>query len=180
MVEANSSVLYTKPWTRMNPFLSGAAIGWLLYKVNGKSISFSGLYVFAYWLVAAALFAFTIFMTYKRDILPVLCATMLSLGKYIFGLFIGSLIVMSHLGYGGNFVLPSHAIAANNFNLLSIFIGGFTRSMGHRMFVHLGKLTFTMYMVSPMVVTAFYGLKEVSTHFDEITTVRSVFLRKRL
>lgn len=91
----------------MNPFLSGAAIGWLLYKLNGKSISFTGLQVVVYWCVATVLFAITIFMTYKRDILPILCATILSVGKYIFGLFIGSLIVMSHLGYGGKFPISN-------------------------------------------------------------------------
>lgn len=28
-----------------------------------------------------------------------------------------------------------------------------------------------MYMISPIVITAAYGLKETSSHFDEATTV---------
>lgn len=89
------------PWTRMNPFLGGAAVGWILYKLNGKTVILRRHSVVMYWCGSGLLFLFTIFMTYKRDILIVLCATMLSLGKYIFGLYIGSIIMMCHLGYGG-------------------------------------------------------------------------------
>lgn len=33
-----------------------------------------------------------------------------------------------------------------------------------------------MYMVSPIVITAAYGLKETSSHFDEATTVSEKFV----
>lgn len=43
--------------------------------------------------------------------------------------------------------------------------------MSSPIFIHLNKLTYSMYMVSPIVITAAYGLKETSSHFDEATTV---------
>lgn len=43
--------------------------------------------------------------------------------------------------------------------------------MSNQIFIHLNKLTYSMYMVSPIVITAAYGLKETSSHFDEADTV---------
>lgn len=52
-----------------------------------------------------------------------------------------------------------------------ILIGSFTKTLSHNIFTHLSKVTFTMYMISPIVVTAISGLKEVASHFDEMSTV---------
>lgn len=43
--------------------------------------------------------------------------------------------------------------------------------MGFHIFNHLNKLTYSMYMVSPIVITAAYGLKETGSHFGEADTV---------
>ncbi len=48
--------------------------------------------------------------------------------------------------------------------------------MSSQIFIHLNKLTYSMYMVSPIVITAAYGLKETSSHFDEADTVSYNFL----
>lgn len=53
----------------------------------------------------------------------------------------------------------------------SIIAGAFADTMSSQIFIHLNKLTYSMYMVSPIVITAAYGLKETSSHFDEADTV---------
>lgn len=54
---------------------------------------------------------------------------------------------------------------------LILLSGAFSDLMSHPIFVHLNKLTYSMFMVSPIVITAGYGLKETSSHFDEADTV---------
>lgn len=100
VIEINSDTLYAKPWTRIGPFLGGGFCGWILYKIKGKPVKLNQCLVALYWIVTFVIFIFTIFMTYKRDLMVVLCALMWSLGKYVFGLYIGSIVVMCHFGYG--------------------------------------------------------------------------------
>lgn len=52
------------------------------------------------------------------------------------------------------------------------FSGAFSEAMGSQICVHLNKLTYSMYMVSPIAITVVFGLKETSSHFDEVNTVR--------
>lgn len=97
----NLNDLYTLPWVRMNPFLGGALFGWILYKLRSSKWQPSKLWVMVYWSVAAVVFAYSIFFTYDREITTVSCALMLSIGKYAFGLYIGSIILMCQRGNGG-------------------------------------------------------------------------------
>lgn len=57
------------------------------------------------------------------------------------------------------------------FLIFNLFPGAFSDAMSSQIFTHLNKLTYSMYMVSPIVITAAYGLKETSSHFDEADTV---------
>lgn len=102
VIESNSNWLYTKPWMRINPFMGGAFIGWLIHRMNcGKPPAFRHLTVWLYWTMATCVFFYTIFMTYKRDAQPIWFALLLSIGKFVFGLYIGSIVMMCHFGYGG-------------------------------------------------------------------------------
>lgn len=88
----------------MNPFMSGIFFGWFIYRVNcGKPPTFRYITIRLYWALAVCVFMGTIFMTYKRDLMPIWCALMMSVGKFVFGLYIGSIVLMCHLGYGSNY-----------------------------------------------------------------------------
>ncbi|KAG4067536.1 hypothetical protein HA402_005308 [Bradysia odoriphaga] len=152
IVEETIDTLYIKPYTRFNPYLGGLLIGYILYKIKDTKIDLKCTTVIAFWTLAVVIFSFTIHMTYKRDVQTWICSLWFSLGKFLFGLFIGSVVLICQLGYGG----------------------AFSDAMSSPIFIHLNKLTYSMFMVSPIVITAAYGLKETSSHFDEADTVMSL------
>lgn len=100
-MEETIDYLYIKPYTRFSPYLGGLLIGYILYKIKDKKIELKSTTVVAFWTVAVVIFSFTLHMTYKRDVITWLCALWFSLGKFMFGLFIGSVILICQLGYGG-------------------------------------------------------------------------------
>lgn len=101
IVEETIDTLYIKPYTRFNPYLGGLLIGYILYKIKDTKIELNSTSVVAFWTIAVVIFSFTIHMTYKRDVQTWLCSLWFSLGKFSFGLFIGSVVLICQLGYGG-------------------------------------------------------------------------------
>lgn len=50
-----------------------------------------------------------------------------------------------------------------------------TKLLNHKIFVHLNKLSYGIYLLNPVVVAMVYGVKDHSDHFTPITLV-SLFL----
>lgn len=155
IVMANLNMLYAHPIVRASPFMGGALCGWVLYRstrtsTHSKHATVSGWAVAVYWTLAAVVFFASIFYTYARDRIAVAhCAVFWSLGKFAFGVYIGSVVLMCQWGHGGRL----------------------TRVFAHAGFQHVSKLTYAVYMISPLVITGLHGMKEVSTHFDSMQTV---------
>lgn len=101
MLEQTIDKLYIRPWTRMNPYLGGVLMGWILYQCKDKTIEVGSYLVKFFWCLCTIIFIGSLFMTYKRDIPTVLFALIHSVGKYTFAVFIGAIILMCNLGYGG-------------------------------------------------------------------------------
>lgn len=133
----------------MNPYLGGILIGWILYKTREAKRQTNACCTWLYWLLAAAVFCISILFTSYRNIPAVYCAIILSIGKFAFGLFVGSMVLMCAWGNGGR--------------LNALF--------SHWIYQHYSKLTYSIYMLSPLVITLVHSTKEVSTHFDEMQTV---------
>lgn len=53
--------------------------------------------------------------------------------------------------------------------------GYFTTFMNWKIFVHLNKLSYAIYLLNPMVISFIFGLTDHSTHFEPITQVRFFF-----
>lgn len=51
----------------------------------------------------------------------------------------------------------------------------YTKLLNHKIFVHLNKLTFGIYLLNPVVVALLYGVKDNSEHFTPITLVMPGF-----
>lgn len=85
----------------MNSYLGGALIGWILYQCKDKTIEVGSYLVKFYWFLCTIVFIGSLFMSYKRDIPSILFAIIHSAGKFAFAIFIGSIILMCNLGYGG-------------------------------------------------------------------------------
>ncbi|XP_055378338.1 O-acyltransferase like protein-like [Condylostylus longicornis] len=139
--------LYVKPWVRVNPYFGGALMGWALYKTNNKGgakISFPTLTVF--WLTAVVIYLITIFMTYFRNTPSIIVAIIMSFGKMIFGIFIGTIIYLCQQGYGGIF---------NNM-------------MSSKIFLFMNKFCYSIYMIAPLLIYGVFGTRTEATLFSEM------------
>lgn len=131
----------------------GVVFGYILFKVKGKKIEVHRSFVILFWAVSALFFMSTLYVTYFKSDDTTFCTLMLSLGRFLIGILIGGVILMCYIGYGGFF----------------------TKMLDAEFLGHLNKVSFTIYLISPLVTTALHGFREKQTHFDEISTVTICF-----
>lgn len=128
----------------MHPYLAGATVGYIMFLLKDKKFQKNRFVTISYWTVAVIGIIASMFLTALKDSSNISFALALSFGRYLLGLFVGSLIVMCHFGYGGVFD-----------NVLS-----------SRFFVHLNKTTYLIYLMHPALILYFNSNQESSPHFD--------------
>lgn len=99
-----------------------------------------------FWLWCFLLYVVTNFMSYWRSTPSWAVATIMSVGKLIFALTVGGVIIQCSHGRGG--ILNT---------LLSV-----------RPFLFLNKFCFSIYMLAPVIVTLMFGLRNEATNFTEV------------
>ncbi|XP_046811025.1 uncharacterized protein LOC111688647 isoform X2 [Lucilia cuprina] len=100
----------------------------------------------AFWLFCIVLYVTTNFMSYWRSTPSWVVATIMSMGKLLFALCIGGVIIMCACGRGG---------------CLNVLLSA-------RPFLFLNKFCFSIYMLAPVVVVAMFGLRNEPTNFTEV------------
>lgn len=55
--------------------------------------------------------------------------------------------------------------------MLIFFIDFLAMILSHKIFVHLNRLTYGMYMFSPIVMTVTTAFRDTSLHFEEVAMV---------
>lgn len=143
---------YFEPWNRMHPYLAGCTVGYIMFQIKDKKFPKSPVITISYWIVALTVIVATLFVSAFKDATNLNFALALSLGRYFMGLFVGSLVVMCHFGYGG-------------------FINSIFSS---RFFVHANKTTYIMYLIHPILIMFFNGNEESSPHFDVPSIVSDI------
>ncbi|KAM7343504.1 nose resistant to fluoxetine protein 6-like [Cochliomyia hominivorax] len=100
----------------------------------------------AFWCFCLVLYVTTNFMSYWRSTPSWVVSTIMSMGKLLFALCIGGVIIMCACGRGGwlNVVLSA------------------------RPFLFLNKFCFSIYMMAPVLVVAMFGLRNEPTNFTEV------------
>lgn len=143
---------YVEPWNRMHPYLAGCTVGYTMFQMKDKKFRKSPVITISYWTVASTVVIGTLFVTSFKDSSSLKFALALSFGRYFMGLFVGSIVVMCHFGYGGiiNAIFSS------------------------RLFVHANKTTYIMYLIHPVLIIYFNSNQGSSPHFD-VPTIVSVF-----
>ena len=125
-------------------------MGYILYRISSTTVKWRLNYIIPYWLMVCGIFQIATTMTYFRSEMPIwLSSGIQSFGKLALGYYIGSIVIVCQQGYGGYFA----------------------RALNSNMAQHLSKLSFVMYMVSPVWITLIYGLKRNGNYFDEIETI---------
>lgn len=104
--------------------------------------------VFA-WACIGFLLPASFTVTYWKDLPVWMCSFILAGGRVTLGIVTGVAIILCHLGHGGWF----NAIFA------------------HRVFQHTQKLTYTAYLLNPLVIFSLAGSKEKGIQVDFLEQV---------
>lgn len=100
----------------------------------------------SFWTFCLLLYVLTNFMSYWRTSPTWVVATIMSVGKCLFSVCVGSVIILCTCGHG---------------RWLNTFLG----SMPFRF---LGQFCFSIYMLAPLIVVAIFGLRNEPTKFTEV------------
>lgn len=131
----------TRDCSNSVPWTSKAIKG--IYCKPSKSLRYLHL---CFWLVCLLLYVLTNFMSYWRSSPTWLVATIMSAGKCLFSVCVGGVIIMCTCGHGR-------------------WLNSFLSSTPFRF---LGQCCFSIYMLAPLIVVAFFGLRNESTKFTEV------------
>lgn len=115
-----------------------------MFRLKDKKFPKNTSITISYCTPAIIIFIGLLFVTSFREATNLSFALASTFGRYIFGLFIGSVVAMFHFGYGG---------------ILNTFFS-------HKFFVHLNKTTYIMYLIHPIVILFLNSTQEASPHFD--------------
>ncbi|XP_073844590.1 nose resistant to fluoxetine protein 6-like isoform X2 [Musca autumnalis] len=161
VINSTLNELYVKPWVRIPPYVGGAIMGWLMHFThrkqsqriepeqqlqNTKSNRFNRVGIRSFWLVTFVIYIATNFMSYWRSTPSWAVALIMSLGKFVFALCIGGIIIQCSRGQGGML----------------------NRLLSARPFLFLNKFCFSIYMLAPIIVVLMFGLRNEPTIFTEM------------
>ena len=146
-------VLYIKPWTRISPYVVGLILGFLLYK--NIRLSFGRLknltLYLSFWISSGVLLVTSVYGLYFHfhGHVPTKAENViyLTLSRFAWGLGLALLVFVCHNGYGG---------------LVNAFL-----SM--KFWIPLSRMTFTAYLVHPVVLFVMYSQLQTTIHFTDIT-----------
>lgn len=141
--------MYTPPWMRAHPYLAGAIVGYTMVQMKDRKYRLESLGRIAYWTIAGVVLACSLFITYFKDAPPLIFAVIFSVGRPVLSLVWGSVVAMCALGQGGRVQ-----------NVLS-----------SRFLSHLDRVSFMMFLLNPVVITALNVGSEGGAHFDAASVV---------
>lgn len=140
--------IYTLPWMRIGPYMTGAASGFILHrssKIAPSHLVIPSRFRRRFWITITLLFLLTLFMTYERRFLfGTLFNLTVAFGRLVSGALIGSIICACALQAGG----------------------WLDRVLSWRPFVHFNRLTYLVYLLNPVVLVILRSASESSAHFD--------------
>ena len=145
--------VYEKPWSRIQPYIVGLALGYVLYK--GIRLPFSHrlntLLYLIMWLVIAVLLASPVYGLYSQAQGHVASTAentiYTTFSRCSWGLGLALMVFACHNGYG---------------NVINTFL-----SM--KIWTPLSRMTYNAYLVHPIVLTVLYGQMQKSIHITDLT-----------
>lgn len=150
---ANSNdLLYTKPWHRIQPYLVGLVLGYVLYKkIRVPFNRYVQLCVYlVMWGVAIVLGMSTVYGLYGtwNGHVPSLAENVVyfMFSRFSFGVALALLVFICHNGYGG-------------------WVNSF---LSMTMWLPLSRLAFNAYLIHPVVLTVVYGYLRNPLHLTEV------------
>ena len=149
---STSDLLYTKPWHRIQPYLVGLVIGYMLYKE--VRVPFNRYFKLVSYLVMWALAiilgmgtVYGLYGTWNGHVpSPAENVIYLTFSRFSFSLAVGLLVYICHNGYGG-------------------WINTF---LSMKMWIPAGRLAFNAYLIHPVILTVVFGYLRSPVHISDI------------
>eukprot|EP00057_Strongylocentrotus_purpuratus_P033640 XP_792203.3 PREDICTED: nose resistant to fluoxetine protein 6 [Strongylocentrotus purpuratus] len=147
----NADTTYSKPYTRIPPYLAGMVVGYVMFKLKGKRIKMPPLMVISGWLAALTTLWFTLYgiwFSYQRMDVPQATAVMyLTFCRLAWGVGVGWIIFACLQDYGG----PIGAI------------------LSWQIWIPLARLTYCAYLIHPVILFSRVYSDAVLFHTSYIT-----------
>ncbi|GAB0090978.1 uncharacterized protein DMENIID0001_057660 [Sergentomyia squamirostris] len=137
--------LYMAPWNRIHPYISGIFAGWFLISRSGK-LNITPTTVKIFNGLAISFFLLCMHSTIDRTVPYEVASWLISIGRFAFGLSISWCIMCSICGFGG----------------------WFTDFLSAKIFVHINKVSYGVYLLNPLVISTIHGLRDGSSHFSPV------------
>lgn len=141
--------IYTKPYVRMGAYLVGFIVGYFLHKHRSSKIKLPKIFVFAGWTAStliACLLIFGLYPTFKKreGLNNNVAAFYNALARPLWSVVMGWITIACVNGYGG---------PVNKF-------------LSWKIFIPLSRLTYTSYLVHPLILVYTYTSVETMLHVD--------------
>ena len=146
-------LVYSKPWSRIQPYLVGLLLGYILYKKVRFHFSRKGNLVMylALWIAAGLILfpdVYGLYFTYHGHVPEKIENILyLTLGRFAWGVGLAIIVFTCHNGYGW-------------------FINSF---LSLKLWTPLARMTYCAYLVHPVVISVVYGQLQKSLHYTDIT-----------
>ncbi|KXJ79812.1 hypothetical protein RP20_CCG027970 [Aedes albopictus] len=142
------SALYVAPWARMSPYVVGVYFGWLLAAARGN-LQLNEKQYRKYWILACLAVFISMHSTFKRNFPYPLASTVMVMVRLFVAWAACWTIIATSTGYS---------------NMV-------TRFLSSKFFIHTNKLTYGIYLLNPLIITAVFGLSDGSANADPIPTL---------
>ncbi|XP_039956789.1 nose resistant to fluoxetine protein 6-like [Bactrocera tryoni] len=144
-VLATGTDIYISPFVRILPYVLGAVTAWYLLQRQSQ-IDISELKEKCFWNLAIFIFFTCIYSTIKRDMSVFSAITLFIVGRLLFSLSICWMIVGSATGRGV----------------------WWSRILEAKVFQHINRVTYGIYLLNPFVIAFFFSLTNASTNADPL------------
>ena len=148
-----NDLVYRKPWSRIQPYLVGLFLGYILYKKFqfrfGKKVNI--IVYFFLWVAAGVIMIpdlYGLYFTYHGHV-PGKAENVLYIGfgRFAWGVGLAIIVFACHNGYGW---------IINSF-------------LSMKMWTPLARMTYNAYLIHPVVLSVVYGQMQKSFHYTDIT-----------
>ncbi|XP_022092075.1 nose resistant to fluoxetine protein 6-like isoform X2 [Acanthaster planci] len=145
------SLVYGKPYCRISPYLVGIGLGYIMHRIGNRKVKLNPALALIGWLAAAALAMSVVYGLYPSTKSPMSRPASIvyaSVSRFVWALSLAWVVYACKYGYGG-------------------WINSF---LSWHFWVPLSRVTFSAYLIHPIVILVFYDNFASPWHFSVYLT----------
>nr|XP_006818636.1 PREDICTED: nose resistant to fluoxetine protein 6-like [Saccoglossus kowalevskii] len=141
--------LYDKPYYRIQAYVVGIVLGFILYKTKNKNIEINKYVNVVLWMASVAaglIIVLGLYSTTQGHLLPQAVAVLyVTFSKLVYGSAVAWVIFACHKGYGG----PINQV------------------LSWKLWIPLSRLTYCVYLIHPVMISTHNAKREVLMHYTD-------------